>query len=127
MAALRRYCCMASQTSVKFRPMIIEGRVINRIPHIIAGNEISLPTNVVGTISPYPVVVIVTITNQNADGILSNVLGLLLASTNTFLSSSHSPMIVFQLERGTPLSRVSGHLAIDIAENDVNPAFSTHI
>jgi hypothetical protein len=36
-------------------------------------------------------VVIVTMTNQKAAGILSNVLGLLFASTNTFRSSSHSP------------------------------------
>src|SRR4051812_48229443 len=71
--------------------MMIDGSVINRIPHIIAGNEISFPINVVGTISPYPVVVIVTITNQNAAGILSKVLGLLFASTNTCRASSHSP------------------------------------
>lgn len=45
--------------------------LLTRIPHIIAGKAINFPINVVGTMSPYPVVVIVTITNQNADGILS--------------------------------------------------------
>lgn len=89
----------------------------------MAGNEISFPINVVGTMSPYPVVVIVTLTRkenvgnqflrrqttkdtlgcentymvyQKADGILSNVLGLLLASTKTCRASSHSPILVRQ-------------------------------
>jgi len=46
-------------------------KLLTRIPHIIAGNAINFPINVVGTMSPYPVVVIVTITNQKAEGILS--------------------------------------------------------
>lgn len=59
---------MASHTRVKFLPMMIEGRVINNTPHIMAGNEISFPINVVGTISPYPVVVIVTLKRKEKVG-----------------------------------------------------------
>lgn len=82
--------------------MMMDGNVIKRTPHIMAGNEMSLPTNVVGTMSPYPVVVIVTITNQKAAGILSNVLGLLLASMNFCLSSSHSPRKMKSIRSAPP-------------------------
>ena len=79
---------MISHIIVKFLPTTIDGSAISNTPTIMIGMESTFPINVVGTMSPkhvyevrtivecepYPVVVKVTTTNQNADGMLSKAL-----------------------------------------------------
>ena len=58
-------------------------------PTIIMGIARSFPIKVVGTISPYPVVVNVTTTNQNAVGILSNELNMIYKMLISLKNHSH--------------------------------------
>mmetsp|Transcript_4585 Transcript_4585/g.15811 ORF Transcript_4585/g.15811 Transcript_4585/m.15811 type:complete len:292 (+) Transcript_4585:290-1165(+) len=78
----RRFCCCFAAlsassscwiryTSTKLLPMRVMGSAMTTIPASIAKTPMSLPASVTGNISPYPTVVIVTMHQYIAIGMLS--------------------------------------------------------